>query len=259
MRPNSVASEVQADLRRRIDSGEFKPGDRLPKLVDLMSAYGVKSRSAMDRALRALAAEGLLQVRHGSGIYVRRRHIVQRDLVAGLRLEYQRAVRNEVSDGGLFEAMTGATDLDVTWSYELVNAEGRVAELLAVEPGTPLLARTFRYAIAGTPHQVTRSFMTTDLAQAAGLTSPECERPGVGTIMQLRAAGATPDCAQIRLETRMATAAEREQLAIGPGTPVYEHWRVMTSEGKPVEVSTAIVPGDRVAYVLNVDLKEGQA
>lgn len=256
---SGAATEVEQDLRRRIESGEFRPGSQLPKLTDLMAHYGVRSRGVMDRAIRTLVGDGLLVSRQGSGIYVRKRHVVRRDLIAGLHLEYDRAIRDEVAKGGLFEAMTGANDLDVSISYELVDAADRVAELLSVQPGTPLLARSFRYTIAGRPHQLTRSFMTTELAQRAGLSSPGSERPGIGTIAQLRKAGSTPDHVSINLETRMPTADERDQLAISRGTPVYEHWRVMSKDGTPVEVSTAIVPGDRVAYVLNVDLGERES
>jgi len=256
---NVTAEVVQADLRRRIEAGEFAPGDRLPKLVDLMAEYSVKSRSAMDRALRTLASEGLLTIRQGSGIYVTKRHVVHRDLVANLRIEHERAVRGEVPDHGLFETNTGVGDVEVTTSYELVNASPAVAERLQVAAGTPLLARTFKFAIAGLPHQVARSFMTTDLAQRAGLTSPQSERLGVGTMMQLKEAGVLPDRVQLRLEARMATPDEREALAIGPGTPVFEHWRVMSRQGVPVEVSTAIVAGDRVGYDLNIELADNQS
>ncbi|MFI6069944.1 GntR family transcriptional regulator [Micromonospora sp. NPDC051227] len=249
----SATGEVENDLRRRVENGEFQPGTRLPRLADLMAEYGMKSRSAMDRALRALVAEGLLTIRQGSGIYVRQRHVVQRDFIAGLRMEYAQAIRDEVTEGGLFEAMTG-TKTEVSTSYELIDADSRVAELLKIEAGTPLLMRTFRYTINGLTHQVSRSMMSTDLAQAAGLSSPSSERPGVGTIMQLRRAGRTPNRAQIMLETRMPSTVERDQLDVGRGTPIYEHWRVLSQDGEPLEVSTALVPGDRVAYVLNVDL-----
>lgn len=254
----NATAEVETDLRRRIEAGEFAPGDRLPKLVDLMTEYRVRSRSAMDRALRTLAGEGLLTIRQGSGIYVTKRHVVHRNLLANLRLEHERARRNEVGDQGLFETNTGVPDVEVKTTYELVNASAAVAERLQVEVGTALLARTFRFVIAGLPHQVAKSFMTTELAQRAGLTSPQSERLGVGTMMQLREAGVLPDRVQLRLEARMATPEEREALAIGPGTPVFEHWRVMSHQGVPVEVSTAVVASDRVGYDLDIELDDDE-
>jgi GntR family transcriptional regulator len=74
---------------------------------------------------------------------------------------------------------------------------------------------------------------------------------------QLHSGGIDVDRVSLTLETRMPTENETDELAIPPGTPVYEHWRVMHSNGEPVEVSTAVVPGDRVAYTLDVPLTGG--
>jgi GntR family transcriptional regulator len=227
-----------------------------------METYDVRSRSALDRAIRELEAEGLVTVVHGSGIYVRRRHVVRRDLVAGIKLEYQRAKAGIVA-GGMFEAMTGtpAEDLTIDIEYERTGAPERVAGMLGVDAGAPVLVRTFRYRIDGTPHQVARSYLPVETADRAGLTSPESERPGVGTIAQLLAAGIAVGRVHITLETRMPSAQETAELDVAPGTPVYEHWRVMHQQGKdgvPAEVSTTVVPGDRIAYVLDIDLADEQ-
>jgi GntR family transcriptional regulator len=103
--------------------------------------------------------------------------------------------------------------------------------------------------------------MPAETADRAGLTSPESERPGIGTIAQLLTAGITVGRVHITLETRMPSARETAELDVAPGTPVYEHWRVMHQQGKdavPAEVSTTVVPGDRIAYVLDVDLADEQ-
>jgi GntR family transcriptional regulator len=223
-----------------------------------MATYGIRSKSVLDRALRDLESEGLLTLRQGSGIYVRKRRVVTRDLVAGLRLEHQRAMTGTIA-GGLFEAMTGteADDLSVTTEYARIGAPDRVARALGVAPGTPVLERTFWYVIGGEPHQVARSYLPVETADRAGLISPASERPGVGTMAQLHQAGITVGLVKSVIETRMPSTEEASRLAIHPGTPVYEHWRVMYRQDAPavpVEVSTAIVPGDRIAYVVEVNL-----
>jgi GntR family transcriptional regulator len=257
LRPGRGA-EARDDLRQRITTGHYQPGDRLPRLVDLMATYNIKSRAVMDRILRDLVGEGLLTVIQGSGIYVRRRHLVRRDLVAGIRLEYRRALVGDTSEG-LFEAMTGTDNPHVQPSYARIDAPLRVADLLGIEPDAPVLERTFRYLIDGTPHQVARSYLPTALAAQAGLTGPDVEQRGTSTMAQLHAAGITIGRVHIDIETRMPTADETAALAVPPGTPVYEHWRCMYRPGEtvPVEVSTSIVPGDRIAYVLDIDLTGG--
>ncbi|MEU8380384.1 FCD domain-containing protein [Streptosporangium sp. NPDC048865] len=55
---------LAADLRRRIVSGEFQPGDRLPVEPDLCAGYGV-SRSTVREALRLLASQHLIRTVRG--------------------------------------------------------------------------------------------------------------------------------------------------------------------------------------------------
>jgi len=61
-------------LRRRILFGEILPGGRLPTVQELSQEFGV-SQATVREALRVLESEGLIDTRHGAGIFV-----VQRDL-----------------------------------------------------------------------------------------------------------------------------------------------------------------------------------
>lgn len=255
------SGEVRDALRRRIESGEYQPGDKLPRLQELMDEYGVRSRSQLDRALRELEADGLITAIQGSGIYVRARHLVRRDLAAGTRMEHERAISGRKA-GGLFELMTGTEtrSLTVTTEYEWTAATGRIADLLGIEPAAEILVRTFKYAIDRVPHQIARSHLPADTARRAGLVNPESEQVGTGTIAQLYSIGIEVGRVEVTLETRMPTAAEVRELSIPRGTPVYEHTRVMFSaEQESVEVSTAVVPGDRVVYVFEIDLTDGRS
>jgi GntR family transcriptional regulator, arabinose operon transcriptional repressor len=64
--------QVYATLRRQIQSGQWKPGDRLPSEAELVRTVGA-SRITVGRAVRDLQAEGLVERRVGSGTYVKRR------------------------------------------------------------------------------------------------------------------------------------------------------------------------------------------
>ena len=52
-----------------IETGELKPGDRLPAERDLSERFSM-SRPSLRAALHSLAGMGLLQFRHGSGTYI---------------------------------------------------------------------------------------------------------------------------------------------------------------------------------------------
>lgn len=222
-----------------------------------MTTYGL-SKATLDRALRDLEAEGLLTRVHGSGIYVRQRQVVARDLVAGWQMEYQRAKSGKAEGVGLFEAMTGnAADVQIT--FRETGVSERIAEILGLEPGAKVLERTWRYVVGGQPHQVARSYMPIATARAADL-APESEVEGIGTMAQLRRARIVVTRVRLELESRMPSAEESRELALQPETPVFEHHRSLYegSSERAAETGVAVVPADRIACVFNVDLEESE-
>ncbi|AIJ23570.1 FadR/GntR family transcriptional regulator [Amycolatopsis methanolica] len=69
LRRGPVVPQVASLLRQRIHRGDWRPGDRLPNEVQLAAEFGV-GRSSVREAVRLLAQDGLLDVRHGSGTFV---------------------------------------------------------------------------------------------------------------------------------------------------------------------------------------------
>jgi DNA-binding LacI/PurR family transcriptional regulator len=65
--------QVYAALRRDIQSGRLKRGDRLPSEAELVRKFGA-SRITVGRAVRELQLQGLVERRAGSGTYVRTPH-----------------------------------------------------------------------------------------------------------------------------------------------------------------------------------------
>jgi len=69
--------QIAEQLRSLIAGGEFAPGGRLPAERDLAKQLGV-SRPSVREALIALEVEGIVDVRTGSGIYVRTADALQK-------------------------------------------------------------------------------------------------------------------------------------------------------------------------------------
>ena len=65
----STAELVRKRIQNMIESGELKPGDRLPAERELAEQFQV-SRASLRAALHSIAGMGLLQFRHGSGTYI---------------------------------------------------------------------------------------------------------------------------------------------------------------------------------------------
>jgi DNA-binding FadR family transcriptional regulator len=68
--PRRLYRQIADQIRTLIKSGEYHAGARLPPERDLAKQLGV-SRPSVREALIALEVEGLVEVRIGSGIYVR--------------------------------------------------------------------------------------------------------------------------------------------------------------------------------------------
>ncbi|GHJ35293.1 GntR family transcriptional regulator [Streptomyces sp. TS71-3] len=69
-RPGALYQQVAAAIREAILAGEFAPETLLPSEAQLMARYKV-SRPTVRNAIAALRAEGLIEVRHGKGSFVR--------------------------------------------------------------------------------------------------------------------------------------------------------------------------------------------
>ncbi|UCM87169.1 FadR/GntR family transcriptional regulator [Streptomyces marincola] len=68
-RRSALADQVITRLRRQITSGDWPVGSRIPTEPELVEQLGV-ARNTVREAIRALAHNGLLDIRQGSGTYV---------------------------------------------------------------------------------------------------------------------------------------------------------------------------------------------
>jgi len=70
VRPLALKERVISQLTRLIEEGELQPGDQLPSERELSEELQV-SRGTVREAVQFLEAVGLVEIRHGSGTFVR--------------------------------------------------------------------------------------------------------------------------------------------------------------------------------------------
>lgn len=78
-RPTPLYEQIVEDLRRKIESGEYKPGDQIGTQAELSAAYRV-SLITVKNAISCLVREGLLSARAGKGTFVSERPVRRVDL-----------------------------------------------------------------------------------------------------------------------------------------------------------------------------------
>ncbi len=77
----TLSSQVAQQLRQAIDEGHYRAEQRLPSEREMCVQFGV-SRTVLREAQRELVRAGYIEVRHGSGSYVRTRAEVQEQALA---------------------------------------------------------------------------------------------------------------------------------------------------------------------------------
>jgi len=68
-RKPKLAEHVAQTLRTQIGAGDFTIGEKLPTETRMTEIFGV-SRTVVREAIAALAADGLVEPRHGAGVFV---------------------------------------------------------------------------------------------------------------------------------------------------------------------------------------------
>ncbi|WP_329568765.1 FadR/GntR family transcriptional regulator [Kitasatospora sp. NBC_01266] len=115
-RRTPLADQVIAQLRAQITSGEWPVGSRIPTETALVEQLGV-ARNTVREAVRALAHNGLLDIRQGSGTYV----LATSELAGVMHRRFADAEQQQIAElrsvleaGAAGLAATRRTDRDLT-------------------------------------------------------------------------------------------------------------------------------------------------
>lgn len=236
--------EVAADLRSRIDRGEWEPGAKLPTTDALVEHYG-NSRETVRAAIDVLAKEGLVRVVKRLGTVVQDRSAERR------RIQRSTLVMRDPRRGYVFPA---ASRPDEPWEVHgqpkrmYAPAPEHVAEHLGVDPGTEVMRRRRVTSPAGEPpFQIADAWIHPDVLAEAPQAGEISTGPG-GYLDRIEEAGHGPLSWSEITRTRMPSREEAGLLLISTEQPVLEMTTVGTSArtGQPVEVSVRVIPGDRV-------------
>lgn len=239
---DSLGYEAIADqLRSQIESGELAPGDKVPGENGLMATLGV-SRDTASKALQILRNLGLTETRQGAPTRVRRFQRILRPASRRLSREVWGAGRS-VQSADVVDGETKPTGLRV----DRVPSGARVAALLGIEVGAPVVVRDRSYVLGAKPVMHAVSYIPADLADGT-VIAEEDTGPG-GVWKRLDEAGHGPTVFREEVRSRMPRKAEQELLKIEIGTPVMEIRRFAAEEsGRVVEVNEMVL--DSSSYVL---------
>jgi GntR family histidine utilization transcriptional repressor len=220
--------QVKAWIRGHIASGRWRPGDPVPSEAALMERFGV-SRMTANRALRELAAEGLVHRVQGSGTTVAQLHRISSRLTI-------RDIHEEVAERGHVHTARvlhrGKEKAGADLARELGLRSGATVfhtVLVHMESGVPIQYEDRYVNPAAAP-----DYLATDFTQ----TSP--------TLHLLRHAPLTE--ASYSIEACVPTAEEAKQLAIKRTEPCLVMRRRTVSGAHVASVARLVYPGSRYSF-----------
>lgn len=220
---------IKASLRERIAQGGWQPGTRLPSERELVQTFGC-ARMTVQRALRELEEEGLIERRQGSGSYVAELHPIS-------NLLQVRDIHEEIRDRGHQHTtrVCGVTHekADAATSAAMRLARGALVyrvRLVHLESGVPIQLEDRHVNPALAPDLMTRDFSQVTpsfvLFEHAPLTEAE----------------------QV-VEAVLATAEQAALLEVAEGSALLMVSRRTVSQGAVASVARLYHPGARYRLV----------
>jgi GntR family transcriptional regulator len=147
--------ELALVLRRRIDSGEFQPGEQLPPEAELQKTYE-RSRNTVRQAISLLVDWGLVETRSG-----RRATVAERaePFTVTLSLDPDSQLGGGEGDAFIAEVTAQGRTPDVDKpEVKVEEANREVATALGVAEGTHVVRRRQRRFIDGRPSSLQTSY-----------------------------------------------------------------------------------------------------
>lgn len=228
--------EIAATLRGQIDSGSLAIGDKLPTEQVLQEQFEA-SRTTVRQALKELRDAGLVQMRHGVGVFVAPPNVVRR-LDSRERLSKARRDRNEAA----FLAEAKKQDFTPSSSVRVWFEPAQdFAELLDVAEDAELCVRDrvmraddqpVMLAVSRLPREITLGTALEDVETGPGGAFARLEDLGFAISQHEEVVGA-----------RMPDANERQLLGLGSG-PVLTVRRRTWSGDRVVEVNDMVMAGE---------------
>lgn len=236
---------IAADLRSRIDAGEFPPGSKLPSTRFLVEHYGI-SGQAIARVVALLKAEGIVVGKQGSGVFVRE----WKPLVYRPQEEFKRLPPNvDIFTKMLSaEGRAGSQRIDITTAVP----DEAIRSRLQLPEGEEVAVRFRTRSIEGEIYNLNDSYVPLALVEGTDWMSPNDVARGTNQV--LADLGRELVKALDEIYVRPPKAAEVERLKLQSGTWVIEH--IVTTFDRnetPVQVTVNILAADRHVIVFERD------
>jgi DNA-binding GntR family transcriptional regulator len=223
-------AQVVAEIKQRIDRGDYAPGTLLPSEHQLVEEFGV-SRPTIVKSLTALRQEGWIETQQGRGSFVRGRPALadaeqSRPAYDVLELP-ETELRGELVQAGI------------------KTAPLPVLTLLGLEKGAKAFLRQRLLSEGDEPVELASVWLPLDLAAGTDLASPELLNESLRHHLRTRKK-VRFDHAVERITSRHPTGEEAALLQVAADAPVLGVTVAVYDAAKtPLQVVDLVLPGER--------------
>lgn len=239
--------QIADRLRTDIQAGALERGSKVPSERALMDDYDA-ARGTVRQALAVLRTEGLIEIVHGKGAFVRDQPPIRR--VAHDRFARRHREAGQAAFLAEMEAEGRKPQVEVQYVGP-GHAPAEIAEQLGVDADQDVLVRRRRYLADGRPVELATSYLPMELAEGTAIAEEETG-PG-GIYARLEELGHELVEFTEEVSARMPHPEEARDLALVVGVPILRVVRrTVDHEGRVVEVCDTIKAADR--FVLSYGL-----
>ena len=227
--PLPLWAQLEAELQRRLDAGEFDEG-MFPTDLELTKAYDV-SRHTVREAIRHLNKTGVLKRERGRGTVVN-------------RSEFEQSLGTLYS---LFQSVESAGVEQTSEVLELEVVRNAVAAAhLQIDEETDLVLLARVRLAGGAPLAIDRAWLPKSIA--APLLKVDWSHTALYDELR-RIDGPVPNEGWERLSPTIPSAADRKLLGLRKADAAFYLERLGCRGGAPVEWRTTVIRGDRYRFV----------
>lgn len=233
-RNSSIWDSVYAGLRKHIENGALAPGSRIPSQDDLSREYDVP-RHAVRRALELLKKERLIGSWQGRGAYV-----------LGLKLDYK--INSQTRFATSMRENGSEVRIVILSSKSRGHPSAEIASLLGISQRQTAFVSEILHFVDDVPMAIGRHYFDPkrfpkmlDVLSESSWSPVAFKSFGLDSYWR----------SDTVVKTRIPTASEAITLDLAPAQPVFELiGRNIDSDGNPIEVTEAIVRGDRIQLLI---------
>jgi GntR family transcriptional regulator len=227
--PLSLYYQLKEEFLKKIQAGEWKPGQKIPSEAELCSAYKL-SRITIRKAIEELVRSGHLERFQGRGTFV-------------VNISFEQKLSKFYSFSEELKKWGKTEQADIL-SFDIIDAGKETGEKLGIEQDSRIFKLTRLRSVDGTAYTVETSYIPYELCPK--ISKKDIDKNGLYRSMQNF--GVYPQRIIEKFRATAIKSFEAKKMGLKAGSPAIHLERTTYNGKRIIEYCTSIVRGDFFTY-----------